>query len=283
MTLCAFPYYGGKTLYVNTITDLMPRHKRYVEAFGGGGSVLLNKPESDIEVFNDHDEHLVNFFHVLRTRYDELLHWLANALYSRADHEKWARQFYGAEGVPNDLDAVERAGRWFTLRHTQYGAIVKSVSGFSTPYKRNEARSMRANIDRFDQIRERFKHVVVECDDWLALLGRYDGPGTFWYFDPPYVGNEHEYQGEFNHAELVDALADLEGEWMVSYRKLPKGLRDLATHIEPFDAVDRADGVKEATEKLVLSYNPDETPMFRGMGQQTLDDAYADGGESNGE
>lgn len=278
MSLCAFPYYGGKTQYVGTITALMPRHTRYVEAFGGGASVLLNKPESVIEVFNDHDEHLVNFFRVLRTREDELLEWLESALYSRTDHERWSRQFYGTEGVSADLDAVERAGRWFTLRHTQYGAIVKSVSGFSTPYERNEARSFRANIDRLEDVRQRFQNVVVECDDWKALVDRYDGSETFWYFDPPYVGNEHEYQGEFDHRELVDALADLEGEWMVSYRTLPDGLRDLAATVERFDATDRADGVKKATEKLVLSYDPNQVTRVVEERQQTLD-ALRPGGE----
>ena len=278
MSLCAFPYYGGKTRYAKTIVDLMPGHKRYVEAFGGGGSVLLNKPESTIEVFNDQDEHLVNFFRVLRTREDELREWLDNVLYCRAEHERWAAQFYGSDSsVPADLDDVTRAGRWFTLRHTQYGGIVKAVSGFSTPYKRNEAQSMRKNVDRLNTVRERFQNVVVECDDWSELLDRYDGTDTFWYFDPPYVGNEHEYQGEFAHDEFVAALPDLEGDWMVSYRDLPDGLAGVAEHVEQFQATDRADGTKTATEQLVLSYQPESTAQF--VSGDTRQEKLTAGGE----
>lgn len=270
MTLCAFPYYGGKTRYVRTIVDMMPSHKRYVEAFGGGASVLLNKPQSNIEIYNDADEHVVNFFRVLRNREDELREWLNCCPYARNEHEEWASQFYGEGEVPDDLDDVVRAGRWFSLRHTQYGGITKSRSGFSTPYRRNEARSMRKNVDRLDAVAERFREVVIECDDYLALIDRYDGEDTFWYFDPPYVGNEHEYLGDFEHADLVDALADLEGEWMVSYRDLPDGLRDLAAAVESFEATDRADGTKKATEQLVMSYDPDNQPSLTDRSQRTL-------------
>lgn len=286
MTLCAFPYYGGKTRYASTIVDLMPQHKRYVEAFGGGASVLLNKPQSSIEIYNDADENLVNFFRVLRNREEELREWLKSCPYARAEHEKWASQFYGGD-VPTDLGPVARAGRWFSLRHTQYGGITKARSGFSTPYRRNEARSMRKNIERLDAVRERFADVVIECDDYLALMKRYDGERTFWYFDPPYVGNEHEYLGEFEHQDLVAALADLDGDWMVSYRELPDGLRDLAATVEDFEATDRADGVKKATEQLVMNYDPKDRTSLTDASQRTLfaatDEGSDYGGQSDGE
>lgn len=270
MTLCAFPYYGGKTRYAQTIVDYMPPHKRYVEAFGGGASVLLNKPESDIEIYNDADENLVNFFRILRNREDELWEWLKACPYSRTEHEKWATQFYGDGEVPDDLGDVARAGRWFTLRHTQYGGITKGPSGFSTPFARNEARSMRKNIERLDKVRERFEKVVVECDDYLALIDRYDGERTFWYFDPPYVGNEHEYLGEFDHADLVGALSDLEGDWMVSYRELPDGLKDISVAARDFQATDSADGTKKATEQLIMNYEPKDQPSLTESSQRTF-------------
>jgi DNA adenine methylase len=38
----------------------------YVERFGGKANVLLRKPPSTVEIFNDLDERVVNFFRVLR-------------------------------------------------------------------------------------------------------------------------------------------------------------------------------------------------------------------------
>ncbi|GIV51392.1 MAG: hypothetical protein KatS3mg038_1913 [Candidatus Kapaibacterium sp.] len=63
--LQAFQWFGGKGPFVHRIVALMPPHHIYVEPFGGAATVLLNKPPSPVEVYNDIDEGLVGFFRVL--------------------------------------------------------------------------------------------------------------------------------------------------------------------------------------------------------------------------
>ena len=46
---------------------------RYIDVFGGSGAVLLGKPKSKFEVFNDVDGELVNLFHCIRDRFEEFL------------------------------------------------------------------------------------------------------------------------------------------------------------------------------------------------------------------
>ena len=47
-------YYGGKTYMTDTIIKYFPTsYSTYVEGFGGGASVLLNKPETPLEIYND--------------------------------------------------------------------------------------------------------------------------------------------------------------------------------------------------------------------------------------
>ena len=72
MSLSAFPYVGGKTILAEWIIDQLPSHTVYVEPFGGSASVLLNKPRSNVEVYNDLDGDVVQFFEVARERPDEL-------------------------------------------------------------------------------------------------------------------------------------------------------------------------------------------------------------------
>ena len=48
------------------------RNMMYVEVFGGGGSVLLNKERSEREVLNDANGNLINLYRVVREHPDEL-------------------------------------------------------------------------------------------------------------------------------------------------------------------------------------------------------------------
>lgn len=59
-------YHGGKWKLANWIISMFPKHRVYVEPFGGGASVLMQKPRSYAEVYNDKWDVVVNVFQCLR-------------------------------------------------------------------------------------------------------------------------------------------------------------------------------------------------------------------------
>ncbi|GHU80534.1 hypothetical protein FACS1894145_7000 [Bacteroidia bacterium] len=65
-------YYGGKQRIAPKIISMIPKHKIYCESFFGGGAVFFAKPKSGIEVINDHDNQLINFYLCVQNRFDEL-------------------------------------------------------------------------------------------------------------------------------------------------------------------------------------------------------------------
>jgi len=69
----ALRYYGGKWKLAPWIISHFPEHQNYVEPCGGAASVLLQKPRSPLETYNDLDGNVVNFFRVLRDQPDELI------------------------------------------------------------------------------------------------------------------------------------------------------------------------------------------------------------------
>lgn len=83
-----FVWFGGKQRLARRISELLPPHLVYVEAFGGACSVLLTKHPARLEVYNDLDESLVNFFRVLRDHREELELRLRLTPFSRAEFNR---------------------------------------------------------------------------------------------------------------------------------------------------------------------------------------------------
>src|SRR5205823_285703 len=69
-----FAWYGGKAYYAKWIIGHFPKHRVYIEPFGGAANILLRKRPSEVEIFNDLDERVINFFRVLRSprQFEEL-------------------------------------------------------------------------------------------------------------------------------------------------------------------------------------------------------------------
>jgi len=271
-----FKYPGGKTDLSDWIISHFCDHRTYVEVFGGSAAVLGNKEPSTVEILNDRDGDIVQFFEVLRDRPDELVSWLRDTPHSRELHSTYADEFYDGYR-PND--PVARAGRFWYLRETQFAAKYTCPSGYNGSKKRNVARSTATKRERLREFSRRFDHVQIESLDFADLFERYDSPETLFYCDPPYVEEGDDlYSGSaFDHRRFVDALFELEGDWIVSYTDLPPELKDMAETIVARDQRVRmrqgqGDWEKTNTERLVMSYDPADTPSFEYAGQTSVDD-----------
>lgn len=285
MALSAFPYVGGKTRLAGWITDHLPQHTVYVEPFGGSAAVLLNKPRSSIEVYNDLDRDVVQFFKVAREQPDELAEWARRTPYSEELHQRWTKEFYSGERPD---DPVERAGRFLFLRYTQFAGKYEGPSGFKrdTPRTRvGESTTWKAVPERVDEVCNRLQGVSIQNRDFAEVIDHYDGPDVVFYLDPPYLDKEHSYRvTDFEHGDLADALDGIEGYAIVSYTDRPEGLYDgwlEMTRGHYHDAGTRKDEDEDeenVTERLFLNFSPDDVPRFVDAQQQTLK-TVADGGE----
>src|ERR1051325_8599870 len=55
-------YHGGKFRLAPKLLELFPPHRVYTEVFGGGASVLMQRPRFYSEIYNDLDGEVVNVF-----------------------------------------------------------------------------------------------------------------------------------------------------------------------------------------------------------------------------
>jgi DNA adenine methylase len=251
-----FPYPGGKSRFASWILEYVPAHTCFVEVFGGAAGVLVNKDpdRSDVEVYNDRDGDLVQFFEVLRERPEELVEWLETVPYSREVHDEWAEQFYHGYR-PND--PIERAGQFFTLRYTQFGAKYENTAGFGTSKVTSEAQAFANKKALLERFGERFAKVTIENLDWETALAKYDGEATVFYCDPPYASPDQRYLVEdIDHAELGATLTDLEGEWLLSCQDVPEVLAEypaVGREEKRMMAAGKHGSAKDAEEWLVMS------------------------------
>jgi len=280
--ISAFPYVGGKTLLSGWITGVLPSHETYVEPFGGSAAVLLNKPRSTTEVYNDLDGDIVHFFEVARDRPDELVDWINRTPYSEQLHNEYADQFYSGERVD---DPIERAGRFLYLRYSQFGGKYAQKSGFKRDTARTrttESQTWAAVDERIDQICQRLQGVSIQNASFESVIDRYDSRDTVFYCDPPYLNKEDTYRVDgFDHDELATALQGIDGKAIVSYTARPQGLYDGWTELfrsHYHDAGNRKhDKQEKKTERLIMNYEPTDVARFVDHEQKTL---IADGGSA---
>lgn len=217
----ALRYHGGKWLLGPWIISHFPGHECYVEPYGGAASVLLHKARSALEVYNDLDGAVVNFFRMLREHPDDLVRALTLTPYSRAELD--------ISYLPTD-DSLEAARRFYVRAfQTIGGATAQWRTGWRYQVKaKNIWRSAAASfcdVSHLLQITERLRGVQIEHDEALTVIQRFDRPNTLFYLDPPYVHSTrskwagvayaHE-MGNEDHAELAEAARAAQGYVVIS-------------------------------------------------------------------
>lgn len=216
------PWFGGKQLMVKHLVPLIPSHEIYVEAFGGGCALFFAKEPSSIEVYNDVDSGLVNFFRVLRDREKLARFYLLCCLtpYSREEYQRCVAEW------PECDDEAEKAYRWFVVARSSFSGLFANSWG-STVTKSSRGMAGTASrwqgiLEDIPRIHQRAMRLQVEHADFRHIIPRYDTEDTFFYLDPPYVpdtrkGGWYSYELTLrDHQELVELLLAIKGKAMLS-------------------------------------------------------------------
>lgn len=206
---------------VSKLLPYIPVHRIYVELFGDGASLLIAKEPSGVEVYNDLNSGLVNFFRVLRDakQFNQFQRLAQLTPYAREEFDLCKRTW------DEMADPVERAHRWFTVARQSFGGNFHSwgygVTG-SRQGMAGEVASWLGVIERLPAVSARLLRVQIENNDALKLIHCYDSPDTFFYLDPPYVlstrkggGYKHELTND-SHTRLVKALQEIKGKALLS-------------------------------------------------------------------
>jgi DNA adenine methylase len=207
----AFGYFGSKKRLAVELCSQLPPHHAWVEMFCGSAALTLAKPPTPIEIINDLDKEIVNFFEQLRKNEKKLCRLIALTPYAREELHR-ARI---SQQKPSDL---ERARRFLVSSMMAINGVFGEERGgfsYSDSYTR-DGRDARVNRwynlpDRISKAAERLRSVRVENKDAKDLLEQYlHRPATLVYLDPPYLADRtNGYNHDENNPEFHRALLKL--------------------------------------------------------------------------
>jgi len=220
-------YIGGKAHMAKTIVSLLDYSvDSYIEPFFGSGQVFFRKPPHKIEVINDVNNDLINFYLVWYEQKDKLIEVLERLPYSEALYKRWIKEWYqGYKGK----DDFERAIRYFfLLRSSMLGELHSKA--FLTSVGSNRAQVYYNAVELLNVTHERIKNAQIRNSDFRDVLKTVKDRPCLIYADPPYFGYEEYYKHEFtkqDHEDLAKLLNSLpNAKIIVSYYYFD-GIEDL--------------------------------------------------------
>lgn len=221
---------GGKSRLRKRIIPLLPAHTCYVEPFAGAAWVLFGKSPSPVEILNDKEQELVNFFRVVKEKPEELIASFEWELVSRAEFERLASL------DSSQLTEVQRAHRFYYLIMAGWGGEL-NYPRFQTSitdggHGNRLFGALKTLRQRLEPVHRRLSTVIIENLDWQDCIDRYDREGAVMYIDPPYPGNGCNYSQNMReweaHKLLSERLGRTRCKWIVSSYDKPE-VRELFT------------------------------------------------------
>jgi len=208
-------YYGGKQKLADKIISLIPSHTLYAEPFLGGGAVFFAKPTSEVEVLNDTNRELINFYRTVQNDFVGLEKEIRITLHSRDLHRKAAVIY----NHPDMFSEIKRAWAVWVLSSQSFSAQLDGSFGFDKS-KNTTTKKIINNRERFtEDYAIRLQNVQLESADALYVISSRDGEDSFFYCDPPYFNSDcGHYDGysEQDFENLLVKLSAIKGKFLLS-------------------------------------------------------------------
>lgn len=208
-------YYGGKQTMANIIIQMMPEHKLYCEPFAGGASVFFVKAPSEIEVLNDTNRELENFYKVVKNDFNSLKKEIENSLNSR-DLYRRASVIYNN---PDMFSEVMRAWALWVLSSQSFGSQIDGSWSYDKSKNRIAKKVQNKKKYFTEELATRLQNCSIESADACYVIRSRDTENSLYYCDPPYYNANMGHYGEYSlgdFRELLETLSKIKGKFILS-------------------------------------------------------------------
>jgi len=208
-------YYGGKQKLISAILPKIPNHTLYCEPFLGGAAVFFAKPQSQVEVINDTNRELMNFYRVCKEKFLDLQTLVRVTLHSRNAH----RDAKVINENPHLFTDVRRAWAVWVLSSQSFASLLDGTWGFDRS-KRTTTTKISNKREHFtEELAIRLQDAQLESADAIYVIQSRDSADSFFYCDPPYYNSDcGHYDGYTidDFEKLLKTLSSIKGKFILS-------------------------------------------------------------------
>ncbi len=208
-------YFGGKQKMVPVILPLIPEHTLYCEPFIGGGAIFWAKEQSSVEVINDTNREIINFYRVIQNDFVSLEKEVRVSLHSRDLHRK-ASVVYNN---PDMFSELKRAWAVWILTQQGFAGIIDSSWGYDITKPTHSKKIANKRSEFAEDLAIRLQQVQIECADALRIITSRDSEGSFFYCDPPYYNADMAHYDGYTQEDfemLLKKLSNIDGKFLLS-------------------------------------------------------------------
>ena len=163
------------------ILPIIPEHHLYCEPFCGGAAIYWAKQPAKVEVINDLNEELINFYRVVQTQFRELNKMVKSTLHSRRLHQiSWDIYCHGCDHSP-----VERAWAVWVLSTQGFCSQLAKQWGYDRKTGSMSIKVKNKKRQFTIELCERLENTQIECRDAISVIKTFDTSETFHYLDLP--------------------------------------------------------------------------------------------------
>lgn len=208
-------YYGGKQKLVKTILPLIPAHTLYCEPFCGGAAIFFSKEPSAVEVINDTNRELINFYWIVQQDFPSLEKLVRSTLHSRS-------LFNDAKVVydnPHMFDPIKRAWAVWVLSVMGFASLLNGPFGYDKKSGTTTGKISSKREKFTEGLAVRLQNVQIECTDALRIIRSRDTKESFFYVDPPYFNSDCGHYDGYSKEDfenLLKTLSQIDGKFLLS-------------------------------------------------------------------
>lgn len=208
-------YYGGKQKLIPYILPRIAAHTLYAEPFCGGAAIFFAKEQSAVEILNDTNRELINFYRVVQNDFTSLEKEIRITLHSRDLHRKaWV-----INQNPDMFSEVKRAWALWVLSSQSFAANLAGPWGFDKSENTTTSKISAKRQGFSEELAIRLQNVQLECTDALYVISSRDTEKSFFYCDPPYYNSDCGHYDGYSLQDfenLLELLSKIKGKFLLS-------------------------------------------------------------------